>query len=428
MKSWITDINDLSRIAAKEPQLAYSAYIYGTSKRWNYVCRTTPDISQLLKPLEYTIKETFIPAVIGRSYIDQTFRDIMSLPSKLGGMSIPNVSEISDIEYNNSITVTEQLTEAIIEQANILELDYEAIKEAKCEISDKRLKFYQQQKQDIISKTELQPENTARLLELASEKGVSCWLTSLPLKSFGFSMTKQEFHDAIALRYNFKISNVSGICFCNEKNSINHSLVCKKGGYVNLRHNSMRDTIAELLTPICYDVVTEPPLLELAGSEDLPRGTILSPEARLDISARSFWSPMDKIYTDVRIFHPHAPSNAKMEVTRMYKHHEDIKKRAYLHRVQQIEKGSFTPLVFSTTGGVSGEADKFFRRLAEKMTQKKLGSSYSDNISFIRRRLRFDLLRTTLISLRGYRGKRSDSSNKIEELDLNLEPKARSEM
>ncbi len=250
-------------------------------------------------------------------------------------------------------------------------------------------------------------EHVSRILELASEKGVSCWLTTLPLKDFGFSLTKQEFQDAVALRYNFKISNVSGICFCNERNTINHSLVCKMGGYVHLRHNSMRDTIAELLTPICYDVVTEPPLLDLDG-EILPKGTIITSEARLDISARSFWSPMDKVYTDVRIFHPHAPSNAKMEVKRMYRYHEDLKKRSYLHRVQQVEKGSFTPLVFSTTGGAGVEADRFLCRLAEKMTQKNQSSTYSNNITFVRRRLRFDLLRTTLISLRGYRGKRHE--------------------
>ena len=238
-------------------------------------------------------------------------------------------------------------------------------------------------------------------------------------------MTKQEFHDAVALRYNFKISNVSGLCFCNQKNSINHSLICKMGGYVHLRHNSMRDTIAELLTPVCYDVVTEPPLLELDG-EVLPKGTITSPESRLDVSARSFWTPMDKVYTDVRIFHPHAPSNVKMELKQMYKHHEDMKKRSYMHRVQQVEKGSFTPLVFSTTGGVGVEADRFFRRLAEKMTQKNHSTHYSDNVSFIRRRLRFDLLRTTLISLRGYRGKRAGVDRpKISELDLNLERRAR---
>ena len=123
----------------------------------------------------------------------------------------------------------------------------------------------------------------ARIIDLASEKGASCWLTTLPLQQYGFSMNKQEFHDAVALRYDYKLSNVSGTCFCGKKNTINHSLVCPNGGYRNLRHNSLRDTIAELLTPVCYDVVTEPPLQELTG-EVLPDGTIDDDGARLDVT------------------------------------------------------------------------------------------------------------------------------------------------
>ena len=41
----------------------------------------------------------------------------------------------------------------------------------------------------------------------------------------------------------------------------------------------------------------------------------------------------------------------------------------------------------------------------------------------LRKRLRFELLKTTVIALRGYRGKKiEDSNNIIGELDLNLDP------
>ena len=68
------------------------------------------------------------------------------------------------------------------------------------------------------------------------------------------------------------------------------------------------------------------------------------------------------------------------------------------------------------------EAVRFFKRLAEKMAYKNPNTKYADNISFIRRRLRFDLLRTTLIALRGYRGKRVEKEQqKIADLDFHLE-------
>ena len=333
-------------------------------------------------------------------------------------MSIPDVTEVSDREYINSLRATNQLIDAIIEQNDVLMLDHAELKNTKAAIRLERIKYYQEKRQKIDAKSS--PE-VARILDLASEKGVSCWLTSLPLEVYGFTMNKQEFHDSIALRYNFKISDVATHCFCGQKNSINHSLTCQKGGYTHLRHNSLRDTFGVLLSDVCKDVVIEPPLLELTG-ENLPSGSITTAEARLDISARSFWTPMDKVFTDVRVFHPHAPTNAKMSVTRMYKHHEYLKKRAYNARVLQVEKGTFTPLVFSTTGGMGYEAERFVKRLALKMTLKDHTSDYSTIMSFVRRRLRFDLLRTTLIALRGYRGKRPTTPpENITGLDLELQ-------
>ena len=54
----------------------------------------------------------------------------------------------------------------------------------------------------------------------------------------------------------------------------------------------------------------------------------------------------------------------------------------------------------------------------------KTGQKYSETITFIRKRLHFDLLKTTVIALRGYRGKPSPSSStEISALDLIIEPK-----
>ena len=49
----------------------------------------------------------------------------------------------------------------------------------------------------------------------------------------------------------------------------------------------------------------------------------------------------------------------------MYRSHEQQKNNMYMHRVQQVEKASFTPLVFSTTGGMGVEATKFYKRVVE---------------------------------------------------------------
>ena len=50
VQEWCRDLKQLSDIASREPQIAYSAYVYGLSKRWNYVCRTTTGVADRLTP------------------------------------------------------------------------------------------------------------------------------------------------------------------------------------------------------------------------------------------------------------------------------------------------------------------------------------------------------------------------------------------
>ena len=253
---------------------------------------------------------------------------------------------------------------------------------------------------------------------MISEKGSS----SLPLQKFGFVLNKQEFVDAIALRYNIPIKNIAATCVCGQENSVDHCLMCKKGGFVSLRHNSLRDTIAELLTEVCKDVKTEPALIPITN-ERLPHSTNVTDDARLDVSARSFWSPLARAFFDIRVTHPGAQTNMSRSIEQMYNAQETEKKRIYNNRVIQVGKGSFTPLVFSTTGGMGKEAETFVKHLAQKITLKK-SRIYSNVVSFIRRRLRFDLLKTSLISLRGHRGYIKRIPLAINELDYNLQKRA----
>ena len=65
VEEWVQDINDISRAAASEPQLAYAGYYFGTAKKWNYLMRTTPGIAPLLTPIEKSIKHQLLPALTG---------------------------------------------------------------------------------------------------------------------------------------------------------------------------------------------------------------------------------------------------------------------------------------------------------------------------------------------------------------------------
>ena len=48
----------------------------------------------------------------------------------------------------------------------------------------------------------------------------------------------------------------SSECACANKFNIQHSLSCKKGGFITLRHNEVRDITASFLNEVCKDVKT----------------------------------------------------------------------------------------------------------------------------------------------------------------------------
>ena len=76
----------------------------------------------------------------------------------------------------------------------------------------------------------------------------------------------------------------------------------------------------------------------------------------------------------------------------------------------EIEQDTFTPLVFTTTGGIADEgvmADecvKYHSRLAELIAIKK-GESYSSAISLIRAKVSFPNVRSAILWFRGSRSR-----------------------
>ena len=172
-----------------------------------------------------------------------------------------------------------------------------------------------------------------------------------------------------------------------------------------MRHNQLRDLVANMLKEGgCKDVKSEPLLLPLTGERFSQRSTNTSTEARADVSARGVWNTMDKTFLDIRVFHPGAQSNQTKTVEEAFRKHEDEKKRTYNRRILEVEKATFTPLVYSTLGGMGQESEKFTQRVASLIATKK-DIPYSECISFLRNRISFCLLRTVLVALRGYRGR-----------------------
>ena len=103
---------------------------------------------------------------------------------------------------------------------------------------------------------------------------------------------------------------------------------------------------------VCNDVEVEPVLQEVTD-ETLNHGANKASDARLDIHARGFWERQRSAFFDVRVCHPNVDSYRDLTPKQIFKQHENEKKRQYAERVMEIEQGTFTPLVFMTTGGMA---------------------------------------------------------------------------
>ena len=154
--------------------------------------------------LRLAIRQKLLPAIIGREITDDQ-RLTFSLPARLGGLGIQIPTEESDFEYQNSTLMTSQLTEAIFQQRCLLQIDKEAQSKAVTDLSGRKTEKHNKTKELLKSRIS---EADSKMLELASEKGASIWLTTLPLANYGFRLNKQQFIDAICLLYNLPLHDV----------------------------------------------------------------------------------------------------------------------------------------------------------------------------------------------------------------------------
>jgi len=139
----------------------------------------------------------------------------------------------------------------------------------------------------------------------------------LPIKDMDLTLNKREFKDAIHLRYDWAMNDIPSVCICGNVFNINHSMICRRGGFIIQRHNEVCDLEAEMLNMVCYDVEVEPVLQEITG-EMLPRGVNKAPDARLDIHACGFWDLQSSAFFDVRVCHPNPESYRDLSPEQIY--------------------------------------------------------------------------------------------------------------
>ena len=147
--------------------------------------------------------------------------------------------------------------------------------------------------------------------------------------------------------------------------------------------------------------------MELNGEQLGTTSANIRQEARLDISAIGFWVPGQRVFFDVQVFDLNALRYRGLDLIKCFKKNEEEKKRQYNQRVLEVENGTFTPLVFATNGGMARECRAFYKRLAEMISEKRKVPTAMVT-SFIRKKISFSLLRSTLLCIRGSRSFRKE--------------------
>ena len=329
----------------------------------------------------------FVPSLTGRN-CSEAERDLVALPVRMGGLGLINPTESANAEYSASIRVSAPLVSKIEAQSHETpeEAEVQRLAHATRKENDDGLKAECEEVKAML------PDKAQRAVDLACEIGAFSWLTVIPLKDMDFDLHKREFRDAVRLRYDCPIPDNPSVCVCGSMFKVDHAMICQRGGLVIQRHNVIRDLQAELLDMVCYDVQVEPALQPITG-EELARGTNQAPDTHLDVHCRGFWEHQRAAFFNIRVCFPNADSYRDLSPKEIFRIHENEKKRKYNSRVTEIEQGTFTPLVSTTTRGMADEIPlKISRAVICKKARELTYNNFIGQVA---------IFRSALLCLRG---------------------------
>ena len=143
--------------------------------------------------MKKNIKEQLLPNKVGKDTLNPQFREISSLPLKMGGLNIKLPSD------------HESYLKWSIETSLVLESQdpVTAVKhQEKTCTKIKKLKTDRTNQKKILVNSLNETDKYA--IDLASEKGASNWLNVLLLSRYNFNLNKSEFRDGIYVRYGWE--------------------------------------------------------------------------------------------------------------------------------------------------------------------------------------------------------------------------------
>lgn len=400
---WTAEISALAKIAATQPHAAHAAFTFGLRSRWVFLQRTMVTAPDIMQPMEDAIHHEFLPALLGiYTGISVVQRDLYALPAREGGLGIVNPVHEATTHYANSRRLTEMLGSLLSSSSVDYDVNHTDLLTLKILLRKERGDLAKEQADSL--RNFLSPEEQ-RAMTLNREKGASSIFTTIPLKRYGFAIeNKEDYRDILRLRYRLPIPDLPPKCICGDRYTLDHSQMCINGGFIHMRHDEPKSLFARLCTEVHRDVEEEPPLLRLSGEVLSYKSAIRSDEARSDVRVRSFWRKQQSAYFEFRVFYPFAPTYFPKAPMALYKAQEKTRRREYMERISNVDCGSFTPMVMSSTGGIGPQMSMALKCLAQKLAEKRKETP-SVTAGVLRARFAFAAARSALICLRGSRSR-----------------------
>ena len=204
--------------------------------------RTVPDVD-LFQPLEEAIRNQFLPALTGRLALSDVERELIALQARLEGLGISIPTHSANRQQVSCAQVTGPLVKLI--NSNAMDYPRGVLQEQK----EMKAKVQSRNREKAAEEGSL-TKGQQNTVEQASVRGASTWLTAIPMTKYGFKLNKQAFRDALCLRYGWTPERLLSHCPCWQVFSVAHAFSCPKGALPSIRHNHVRNIMAQLLTKV----------------------------------------------------------------------------------------------------------------------------------------------------------------------------------
>ena len=153
------------------------------------------------------------------------------------------------------------------------------------------------------------------------------------------------------------------------------------------------------------NVVVKPQLQPLSGETFVYKSANKDDDARSDIKCTGLWTSMRQAFFDVKVVSAYARSYAKYNPHSLYIKAKKVKEREYGERIRNVEHSDFFPLVFTCAGGIAPKSQLILKRLAEIISEKQ-NIHLSLICGWLRVRMSFALLKSTILCIRGTRNRK----------------------